>query len=495
MGKIYCPECGYQLPDTAKFCNMCGNKIIRIPTPNPAPAQAPTNFPTPNPAPAQAPTNFPAPNPAPAQAPTQILTPNPAPAQTTANFPKPNPAPAQAQSNFPTPNPAPAQAPTNFPTPNYPVINSAPAQTGAKPFPVQNPAPQTFGSSGMPSYYPQNKAKKGSNKKTLIIVSSVLGGIAVLIFASLAFIFLALPSINYSGASKALNAGNYDEAYEKFTALGDYRDSSKMATEALYRKADAMLAQGNFIEAMTAFEILGDYKDSAEKFIAADYGYGNELLEQKEYKEAADVFEALGDYEDSAEKYKLARYNNAVQLLRDDEFFEALDIFKSLGNYKDSKAMIKETKYCYIITSMDNDDAATYEFLKELKNVNYKDCKKIFKELYAWKATDFYFNTDPDSTESVDSISKSSPLYCHFTISGGTPDGTFYPYAKAVWPDGSSMNKQKSAVPMYRDGTFWWGWSDGIYVNPQKGKTGTFTLTLYDEEGNVIGAASVKITK
>ena len=481
MGKIYCPECGYQLPDTAKFCNMCGNKIIRIPTPNPAPAQAPTQIPTPNPAPAQAPTNFPAPN--------------PAPAQTTANFPAPNPAPAQAQSNFPTPNPAPAQAPTNFPTPNYPVINSAPAQTGAKPFPVQNPAPQTFGSSGMPSYYPQNKAKKGSNKKTLIIVSSVLGGIAVLIFASLAFIFLALPSINYSGASKALNAGNYDEAYEKFTALGDYRDSSKMATEALYRKADAMLAQGNFIEAMTAFEILGDYKDSAEKFIAADYGYGNELLEQKEYKEAADVFEALGDYEDSAEKYKLARYNNAVQLLRDDEFFEALDIFKSLGNYKDSKAMIKETKYCYIITSMDNDDAATYEFLKELKNVNYKDCKKIFKELYAWKATDFYFNTDPDSTESVDSISKSSPLYCHFTISGGTPDGTFYPYAKAVWPDGSSMNKQKSAVPMYRDGTFWWGWSDGIYVNPQKGKTGTFTLTLYDEEGNVIGAASVKITK
>ncbi len=481
MGKIYCPECGYQLPDTAKFCNMCGNKIIRIPTPNPAPAQAPTNFPAPNPAPAQAPTNFPAPN--------------PAPAQTTANFPKPNPAPAQAPTNFPKPNPAPAQAPTNFPTPNYPVINSAPAQTGAKPFPVQNPAPQTFGSSGMPSYYPQNKAKKGSNKKTLIIVSSVLGGIAVLIFASLAFIFLALPSINYSGASKALNAGNYDEAYEKFTALGDYRDSSKMATEALYRKADAMLAQGNFIEAMTAFEILGDYKDSAEKFIAADYGYGNELLEQKEYKEAADVFEALGDYEDSAEKYKLARYNNAVQLLRDDEFFEALDIFKSLGNYKDSKAMIKETKYCYIITSMDNDDAATYEFLKELKNVNYKDCKKIFKELYAWKATDFYFNTDPDSTESVDSISKSSPLYCHFTISGGTPDGTFYPYAKAVWPDGSSMNKQKSAVPMYRDGTFWWGWSDGIYVNPQKGKTGTFTLTLYDEEGNVIGAASVKITK
>ena len=481
MGKIYCPECGYQLPDTAKFCNMCGNKIIRIPTPNPAPAQAPTQILTPNPAPAQAPTNFPTPNPAPAQAPT--------------NFPAPNPAPAQAPTNFPTPNPAPAQTTANFPTPNYPVINSAPAQTGAKPFPVQNPAPQTFGSSGMPSYYPQNKAKKGSNKKTLIIVSSVLGGIAVLIFASLAFIFLALPSINYSGASKALNAGNYDEAYEKFTALGDYRDSSKMATEALYRKADAMLAQGNFIEAMTAFEILGDYKDSAEKFIAADYGYGNELLEQKEYKEAADVFEALGDYEDSAEKYKLARYNNAVQLLRDDEFFEALDIFKSLGNYKDSKAMIKETKYCYIITSMDNDDAATYEFLKELKNVNYKDCKKIFKELYAWKATDFYFNTDPDSTESVDSISKSSPLYCHFTISGGTPDGTFYPYAKAVWPDGSSMNKQKSAVPMYRDGTFWWGWSDGIYVNPQKGKTGTFTLTLYDEEGNVIGAASVKITK
>ena len=48
---------------------------------------------------------------------------------------------------------------------------------------------------------------------------------------------------------------------------------------------------------------------------------------------------------------------------------------------------------------------------------------------------------------------------------------------------------------MYRNGTFWWGWKDGIYLDPKNGKTGTFILILYDDNNNEIGRSSVRITK
>ena len=353
----------------------------------------------------------------------------------------------------------------------YPSAGSAPQYSGSSP--VINPVPQQRTYPGqysgnipgqyapavsVPPYISQPRKTTSSGKKLWIILSSVIGGILLVAGISLAAVYFTAPDRKYTSACNALEEQRFDEAYDGFISLGTYRDSKDKAKEAMYKK-------------------------------------GVYLVQNKKYKDASDIFKALDNYEDSSEQYQSAYYNYGLELIGNGEYSDAIDVFTSLGDYSDSRTMIDEAKYCYIVNHMDNSDTTTYSFLNELIAVNYKDCKELYNTIYAWKATNFFFNTDGDSKDKKTSISKSSPLYCHFTIEGGPPEGSFYAYASAFWPNGSKMNKQKSSVVMYSGGTFWWGWKDGIYIDPANGKTGTFTLVLYDENNNEIGRSSVKITE
>jgi len=40
-----CPHCGYNVPDTDRFCSNCGSAMIRIPSaPQPYPSQTPESL-------------------------------------------------------------------------------------------------------------------------------------------------------------------------------------------------------------------------------------------------------------------------------------------------------------------------------------------------------------------------------------------------------------------------------------------------------------------
>lgn len=65
---MYCNQCGKVIPDDAKFCNYCGNKVTTVqvqPKPQPAPQPAPHPAPRPAPQPAPQPAPRPATQPAP----------------------------------------------------------------------------------------------------------------------------------------------------------------------------------------------------------------------------------------------------------------------------------------------------------------------------------------------------------------------------------------------------------------------------------------------
>ena len=66
-----------------------------------------------------------------------------------------------------------------------------------------------------------------------------------------------------------------------------------------YKKAVSLMESGDYAEAEQIFSELGDYENSAEMLTECRYAQALELFEQGEYKQAYPMFRELGDYKDS----------------------------------------------------------------------------------------------------------------------------------------------------------------------------------------------------
>ena len=115
----------------------------------------------------------------------------------------------------------------------------------------------------------QRRSKR--NKKFIIAFSSI-------IIIVIAFIYvlntIIIPSNQYKQAMTLMNEGKYAEAYESFSALGDYKDSKKQAKIAYenclpikYEEAISLMNEGQYEAAISIFEFLGEYKDSEKRII------------------------------------------------------------------------------------------------------------------------------------------------------------------------------------------------------------------------------------
>lgn len=76
---------------------------------------------------------------------------------------------------------------------------------------------------------------------------------------------------SYNRAKKLFDNERWDDAYDAFTALGDFDDSKELAQESLYQKGLKLLHDEEFEDARALFEKLGGYRDSAT--IASHFFY------------------------------------------------------------------------------------------------------------------------------------------------------------------------------------------------------------------------------
>ena len=189
-----------------------------------------------------------------------------------------------------------------------------------------------------------------------------------------------------------------------------------------------------------------------------------------------------------------SKYNEACSKLENGFYQEAIEMFEELDGYKKSEDKINEAKYGYVLAHKNNDDRTTYAYLKELKKQDYKDSVNIYNNLYEWKITVIAINSsENDETTYKNSISKYNAVYFHLKLTGGEPGESVRITAKPTFPDGEKG--EYVFEDKWSDGDIlWYGWSDGLYNNPQYGETGTLRCNFYDDNGNLIGAGSVKIT-
>ncbi len=126
----------------------------------------------------------------------------------------------------------------------------------------------------------------------------------------------------YINSGYFLELGYYDEAKERFSSLGDYRNAKEMALECDYQKALATLEQDDYNAAKKAFEALGGYSDAKNMALECEYRRASDLLKEKEYDQARRVFEKLAD----------SGYRDADQMLMEANYQKAMDIYQKFVN-------------------------------------------------------------------------------------------------------------------------------------------------------------------
>ena len=185
------------------------------------------------------------------------------------------------------------------------------------------------------------------------------------------------------------------------------------------------------------------------------------------------------------------KYSQACAALDDGFYFKAIEAFEELDGYKDSENKINEAKYDYVLDNKNNDNTTTYEYLSELKRIDYKSSADIYDDLYEWKITTLAINTSADDESTTkNSISKYDTVYFHFRLSGGKPNESVRLKVVDIPPNGNSGDYIFDDV--WADGdVLWYSWG---YNEPEYGIAGTLQCKFYDEDDNLIGVASVRLS-
>ena len=187
----------------------------------------------------------------------------------------------------------------------------------------------------------------------------------------------------------------------------------------------------------------------------------------------------------------LVAYNNAIDDYNNGYYQKACQYFAN-STYKDSEEMTLKCKYGYVKSYFNNNDPVTYEYMKELKKLDYEDSADLFEELYAWKAE---IEACTEKGHPDDAIL--SELSCHgdnvtftFKFTGGEPGEIATFYSVLIYPNGYEQTSPLDLWEDLRDGdTQGSGWGEdwncpagtfrfNVYETSTKEKVGGYTVTV-----------------
>lgn len=293
----------------------------------------------------------------------------------------------------------------------------------------------------------------------------------------------------YLEAKALMDKGEYKKAADIFTSVADHSDSNALANEAKYLYGLACLESEDYENAIEALKLVGDYKEASAKLPEAKYLFAGKLAKESDLEKSAALYKELGDYKDSDSLYKETYYNYGLDLLNKKTWKSAVVIFSNLDGYKESKDKLNAAKYGYVLANKNNNDRTTYGYLQDLEKANYKDSKKIYKSLYAWKVSIVMNDSETDETTNKTSISRHGKYYGHIKVSGGPPGESVMLKYTLVFPTGKPLYDSWD-YPFRRGDT---SWCYGYYEssNPPKG---TFKIRVYNKvTRELLAEGSVKI--
>jgi tetratricopeptide (TPR) repeat protein len=160
-----------------------------------------------------------------------------------------------------------------------------------------------------------------------------------------------------------------------------------------YQEAEALFAQSNYEDARQKYQALGNYKDSAGKVTECDYAAACNALENKEYDLAKQMFSELSGYKDSDDLVKRCDYEVALYTLLNEEFDLAKQMFSELSGYQDADDLVKKCDYKKAVAFYNKGDykdaVETFSSIFDYENSS-KFVYSVFKKLAGQDYVDKY---------------------------------------------------------------------------------------------------------
>ena len=299
------------------------------------------------------------------------------------------------------------------------------------------------------------------NKQLKVFIPAALAIALIVLIVVKAVLPAVEKSNSYKNAYNLLEQNQFDEAAEAFTSLGDYKDSSQMVSECVYRKAAFLAEQKEYEEAIGLYNSIIEYSDSKEKISEVedlwkgdDYKAAETLFETGEKEKAINAFRRLGDYKDSEEKVKEITYSLATDKLADKDYEGAISFFKTIPDYKDSNDQIKKAKYSIAKETFENEDFAKANSLfselgayEDSENMamesNYQLACKYFDEENYGAAIELFSDLGA-YRDSADQLLEAKYLYCenNFKSSDSRTKEYLAELTEKQYKDAEEMNER-----------------------------------------------------
>lgn len=197
--------------------------------------------------------------------------------------------------------------------------------------------------------------------------------ILVSIFAFGIYPGVIKPNMEYKHAKELLDEEKFDDSIDAFEALGDYKDSADMITEAMCLKAKNLLDKKEYDAATEIYEALG--KEDAVKEVT--YQEAKDLLSEKKYADAINILMGF-EYKDSDELLHEAEYGRGIEFMEQENYVVATGYFRKAKDYKDASSKVGECKYLKGLQYMDEGDY--YAALKDFEAVKEYDSEEVLKK-------------------------------------------------------------------------------------------------------------------
>ena len=298
---------------------------------------------------------------------------------------------------------------------------------------------------------------KKDNKKVKIIIAIIVCLILVGIGGFAIYKHLAAPAMQYEEAIQLQQDGKYEEAIEKFTALGDYKDSQELIWQCWILLGDSYYDSGEFKKAIETYETALSLKEDQDIY--------NKI--RKCHIKIGDKYYKNGEYEKA-----LASYSVAAETAPSEKLQERVNdaMFGYVKKYKSDRTSKVE------------------DYMDELMDMNYPGIKEIYDEYYAWHVSIIANKSEEDFSNDVSNFSRKDTVYFHATLSGGEPSEVIRLYYEVTWPDG-----HKELYDLDSN----WQAGDKLtarfqYSIPLFGREGKLSFTLYDANtSEALGSDSV----